>query len=239
MLEGLRQTLKSAIARAASEIHICLDNLRVAQNADVITKSSSQKAFRQFRDPAKSWLQTGKELTVQRVPRHIGIGGNELADQKAKKYAKRSSVAGLNLHQSIRNTRRKIRMIKDTNWQLEWQKETFSERAKTYMELNLKPTSNTKSLPELRLKGKVQEGFITARLGHGHFSEYHKRLGQEEKDAECVYGQSQAQLHPSSSPKAREHRLHLLSKKRQWQFLPKEVVGTPKGVAVFAKWVLW
>ena len=53
------------MARVAPGIHICLDNPGVACNADGIPKSSSQKAFRQFRDVAKGWLQTGKELTVQ------------------------------------------------------------------------------------------------------------------------------------------------------------------------------
>ncbi len=68
MLEGLRQALKSPVARAAPRIHICLDNLGVARNAGRIPKSSSQKAFRQFRDLVKSCLQTGKELTVSVGP---------------------------------------------------------------------------------------------------------------------------------------------------------------------------
>lgn len=38
---------------------------------------------RQFRVLAESWLQSGKELTVQWIPGHAGIEGNELADQDA------------------------------------------------------------------------------------------------------------------------------------------------------------
>ena len=64
MLEDLRQALKSPIARVAPGIHIFLDNLGVARNTDGIFKSSSQKAFKQFGDLAKGWLQTGKKLTV-------------------------------------------------------------------------------------------------------------------------------------------------------------------------------
>ena len=78
--------------------------------------------------------------------------------------------------------------------------------------------------------------FVSARSGHGHFSAYHERFGHEETDAECVCGQRRAQLHPFSCPKAREHRLHLWCKKRQRQLSPEEVLGTPEGVAVFAKW---
>ena len=80
-------------------------------------------------------------------------------------------------------------MMKDTNWQLEWQKETFSGEAQTYVDLGLKPTSHAKSLPELRLKRDVQGWLIEARTGHGHFSEYHERFGHKETDAECVCGQ--------------------------------------------------
>lgn len=53
------------MARVATEIHICLENRGVACNAGGIPKSSSQKAFRQLRDLAKGWLQTGNKLTVQ------------------------------------------------------------------------------------------------------------------------------------------------------------------------------
>ena len=117
MLEGLKQALKSPMARVAPGIHICLDNLGVARNAGGIPRTSSQEAFAQFRDLAKSWLQSGKELTVQWVPGHAGIEENELADRKAKKYAKLPPIAGLNL-QSISSAKRKIRKMKDVNWQL-------------------------------------------------------------------------------------------------------------------------
>ena len=123
--------------------------------------------------------------------------------------------------------------MKDINWQLEWQKGTFSGAAQTYMELGLKPTSRAKPLPELRLKREVQGWLIAARSGHGHFRAYHERFGHEEKDADCVCGQRRAQLNPFSCPKAREHRLHLW---RQRQLSPEEVLGTTEGVAVFAKW---
>ena len=159
-----------------------------------------------------------------------------MADQEAKKYAKRPPAAGVNLHQSLSSAKRYIRKMKDVNWQLEWQKGTFSGAAQTYVELGLKPTSRAKSLPELRLKREVQGWLIAARSGHGHFSAYHERFGHEETDAECVCGQRRAQLHPFSCPKAREHRLHLWCKKRQRQLSPEEVLGTPEGVAVFAKW---
>ena len=194
MLEGLKQALKSPMARVAPGIHICLDNLGVARNAGWIPKSSSQKVFRQFRDLAEGWLQTGKELTVQWIPGHAGIEGNELADQEAKKCAKVPLAAERDQAQSLSNARRKLRKAKDNNWLLEWQKGNFSKAAQAYVELGLKPTSRAKSLPELRLKREVQGWLIAARSGHGHFSAYHERFGYEETDSYCVYGQKRAQL---------------------------------------------
>ncbi len=43
-------------------------------------------------------------------------------------------------------------------------------------------------------------------------------------------------LQQFSCPNAREHRSHLWCKKRQRQLSPEEVLGSPEGVAVFAKW---
>ena len=63
-----------------------------------------------------------------------------------------------------------------------------------------------------------------------------RRFGHEETDTHCVCGQKRAQLHPFSCPKAREYRPHLWCTKRQKQLAPEEVLGTPEGVAIFAKW---
>lgn len=43
-----------------SKIYICLDNFSIASNAKQISKVSSQKFFKKFRDVAKTLLQTGK-----------------------------------------------------------------------------------------------------------------------------------------------------------------------------------
>lgn len=64
MLEGLKEALKSSMARAALGIYICLDNLSIACNAGQIPKGSSQGVFKKFRDAAKTWLQIGKRMTV-------------------------------------------------------------------------------------------------------------------------------------------------------------------------------
>ena len=88
MLEGLKQAFSSPITRVPHGIHICLDNLGVARKSSLIPEGSCQDNFKQFRNLAKEWLQTGKEMTVQWIPSHAGIEGNEMADKEAKKHSK-------------------------------------------------------------------------------------------------------------------------------------------------------
>ena len=77
---------------------------------------------------------------------------------------------------------------------------------------------------------------IAARSGPGHFAVYHERFGHEGTDSNCLCGQKRSQMHPFSCTCARKHRLHLWCNKRQRQLAPDEVLGTPEGVTVCAKW---
>ena len=235
MLEGLRQVLKSTMTQEVPGIYICLDNLGVARNAGGIPKGSSQKVLRQFRDLAEGWLQTGKELSVQWIPGHTGIEGNELADQEAKKQAKLPPAAELNLKQSPINAEQKIGKLKDTNLQLEYQKGSFSRAAQSYIELGLKATSRAKSLPELRLKREVQDDLLQLDQATDTSAHITKVLDMK-RQTHCVRGQKRAQLHPFSCAHARKHKPHLWCKKLQRQLAPKEVPDTPEGVAAFAEW---
>lgn len=54
--------------------------------------------------------------------------------------------------------------------QSEWQKGEFSGAAQTYVELGLQTTSDTKSLPGLKLKREVQIWLTATGSGHGHLS---------------------------------------------------------------------
>ncbi len=126
MLEGLKQGLKSSMAQVAPQIRICLDNLCLTCNKSYISKSTSQKIFRQFKDLAKDWLQTGEELSFQYILGHTGIEGNRLADQKVKKYTKVPLAAECDQAQSLSHTGRKLKKTKDNNSLLKWQKGDFS-----------------------------------------------------------------------------------------------------------------
>ena len=120
MLEGLKQALSSLMARVANGIHICLDNLGVARKSSLIPEGSSQETFKQFRSLAKGWLQAGETMTVQWIPNHAVIKGNELADKEAKKQAKLPPSTERKHHQTLSSAKRKIWKMKDNAWQLEW-----------------------------------------------------------------------------------------------------------------------
>lgn len=84
---GLEAALTSPMVGQISGIHICTDNLSVAQKAGFIPNGSSQAGFARFKEIARHWVQQGKKMTVQWVPGHMGIQGNEKAGIEAKKYA--------------------------------------------------------------------------------------------------------------------------------------------------------
>lgn len=52
-------------------------------------------------------------------------------------------------------------------------------------ELGLKPSSNVKDMPELKLKKEVLKWLIVAKSSHSYFGDYHKRF--ENKKGEIQY----------------------------------------------------
>ncbi len=62
---GLEAALSSFIPGLASELYVCTNNLHIAKEAGLVSKSSSQGAFIRFREGVKCWLQKGKKESVQ------------------------------------------------------------------------------------------------------------------------------------------------------------------------------
>ncbi len=88
----------------------------MAQNAGSVPNGSSQGTFQRFRDFAKGWLNSGRRLTVQWIPGHSGILGNEIADIEAKRQAKMSSAANNQVFQTLSSRKSHIRGQKDKGW---------------------------------------------------------------------------------------------------------------------------
>ena len=112
-----------------------------------VPNGSSQAAFIKFREGLKSRLQKGKKVSVQWVPSHMGIIGNEKADQEAKKYA-----SGLPTHMTkgckpLLTPARVIGEKKDQAWQKEWGNKGTWHSIKIYQELKIRPKTHAKSMP--------------------------------------------------------------------------------------------
>ena len=92
------------MARHAPAICMCLDNLSVVENAGKIPNGSSQATFIKFHELAKLWLaKEGKTSTVQWIPGHEGVKGNEIADSEAREYASKPANPRSCITQSLSN----------------------------------------------------------------------------------------------------------------------------------------
>ena len=101
------------MARLASAVHICTDNLNIAKEAGSVPNGSSQAALIRFREGVKSWRQKGKQVSVQWVSSHMGIIGNERANQEAKRQAAVPSTPITEVIQTLAHARRVIWEKKD------------------------------------------------------------------------------------------------------------------------------
>lgn len=225
-MRGLEAALTSPMVEVSSGIHICTDNLNVAQKAGTIPKGSSQAGFARFKEAAQQWIRQGRKITVQWVPSHMGIQGNEKADIEAKKHADIIAAAVTEETQTLAHAYRVIRQKKDQAWLNEWKIEGTSQAVKYYQELKIRPTTNIKGMPEMNLSRKVLGWLIAARSGHGHFADYHERFGHEEEDIRCKCGQRRSRLHPFLCAKARPYRAKLFSITEKRPLTPEEVLGT-------------
>ena len=111
-----------------------------------------------------------------------------------------------------------------------------SQALKSYHELGLEPTIRAKSMPEMALKGEVLGWLIAARSGHGHFADYHERLGHEEEYTYCKCGQRRSNSHQFSCSSARALRVKLFSVIDRRLLTQKEVLDTAQGIKMFAEW---
>lgn len=65
LCKGLETVLTIPQMQNIRRIYICLENLSMTQNAELVLNSSSRGKFQRFRDFAKKWLNSGRRLTEQ------------------------------------------------------------------------------------------------------------------------------------------------------------------------------
>ena len=162
--------------------------------------------------------------------------GNEIADREAKKFAHCPHNPLAEKTHPLSHARKSAKVEKDAAWAKEWDNLAPRGAIKIYQDLGLKPSSNAKDMPELKLKREVLGWLIAARSGHGHFADYHKSFGHEEAEMRCKCGQRRARLHQFSCSTARPHRVKLFSIVKKKPLTPSEILGSPEGVRLFAGW---
>ena len=94
-------------------------------------------------------------MTVQCIPSHRGLKGNKVADNEAKRFAETSHNPLAEKTHILSYARKSIKVKKDLAWAKERDNLPPLGPTKLYQELSLKPSSNFKTMPELKLKREV------------------------------------------------------------------------------------
>lgn len=108
---------------------------------------------------------------------------------------------------------------------------------KIYHEPGLEPTTRFKLMPEMTLKREVLGWRIASRFGHGDFADYDERFGLEKEDIHSICGQRRSRSHLLDAS-TQEHLSQLFSVTDSRPVTLKEVLGTAKGIKIFAEWAL-
>lgn len=185
------------------------------------------------------WLaKEGKTLTVQWIPGHEGIKGNEIADKEARLHAKMPVNPHVRIKQSLSNARRQIRKAKDSAWQAEWENQRQNGAPLLYLELGFKPTSKRKKLaPQLSMRREVVGWLITARSRHGPLLPTIKDYStKKRKIGDAPAGNIAHHSIFFGCANARAHRALLWSEKARQAPSTEEILSTSEGAAAFANW---
>ena len=163
---GFTAVLESLCTHVASNVLVCLDNSEAAKR--LLGKSltdSSQETILAFRRLASQWTQRKRPphtspgaVTVQWIPGHRGIPGNEEADRLAKEGV--SQPSPVDLLPILANVQRKARA---------WHGDTFEKwreinSPKTYQDLFVKAPRGAPPEPKLSRRISCGRPKIVAHL---------------------------------------------------------------------------
>lgn len=184
-ITGALQGLKSAIAQRQphERITICIDNTSVIDGIGATAPISSQADFRTLQKTGD--LSPGL-ISVRWCPGHVGIYGNDLADQLAKEGAK---LPVPDLLPSVSYCKRRTKAVLATTFQTWWER---IDRP-SYKKLRLR--AELKKLPELSLQRRQLGYLLAARTHHGDFAEYHERFNHEDAETHCPCGRQKSPTH--------------------------------------------
>ncbi len=203
---GLRRSIQYAQAiQPAPSIHVCLDNTSVIHCARGTAPSSSQAAFLDLRRLAMDYATDSHpaHVTINWTPGHVGIPGNEAADEAAKKGAKGTPPAKPPTVSYIRSMARQMMHKTRQAWM-----------TKKLDELPVYKTNSPSFPPRpstLRTRRATLHHLLAARTGHGDFPAYHRRFAHapETYDPDCLCGREKSPNHYAFCRKLKTQGLRL------------------------------
>ncbi|KAE8233471.1 hypothetical protein CF326_g1495 [Tilletia indica] len=183
LLWGFDTAFRYAREQDVKTITVYCDNTAAIQAISSGQGTSSLPHIKSLDKRIRSWLRgdQGNRLRISWVPGHVGVTGNERADDLAKVGATRGGA-----------------MVHPTT-SISYAKRVVNERA----------TKAWQSAWETALTGRsswYQSTLLQIRTGHGDFADYHERFGHETATLTCVCGDPRAPLHPLECPVFAVHR---------------------------------
>lgn len=234
-LAGLNAALRTCMARFATNVTICLDNQEAALRLHTgIPTSTSASEIMEFQACRQAWLirerarnATRGAVGIRWCPAHIGIAGNELADQLAKAACllpttrTQASVAC-----AQRLSKLRYEQAATEYWSV--------KRPTQYERLNL-PFPTSRMLIELTLPRPTLGYLLAARSGHGDFRAYHERFNHANATLHCQHCNQDSSPEHFASCEAISPPFELFAPTRcpnpaRW------ALSTTEGVKAFAKW---
>ena len=144
-----------------------------------------------------SLLRQNKRVEKRWIPGHVGIKGNEEADELAKSALRSLNnwspttalLSGESQNLTFGALRRLVK-IRGQEIMEEWWPKFRPER---YKDLDL--FMRCKQPPELALPRWAYHRLIAARTGHGDYAYYHRRFNHEHEDLKCFCGREKRPWH--------------------------------------------
>jgi len=229
--ERANEWLREAGEEAAPirSIHFYTDNTGAIHRIYKATPGKAQACSLRFRDSVHDLLDRHPncDVTIEWVPGHQDVTGNEAADCEAKRGRRETTTRDYRSAAFVANMRK--REMADT-WKTQWEQDTGQLARSDFLKAN-KLTPRTH--PTRRMRELPRETFsrvFQCRTGHAHIGSYYRRFIAEE-NTECPCGEATVQTRDHILRECTIHDIHrhlLLNEDRQLNI--DELVGSEKGI---------
>jgi ribonuclease HI len=175
---GLEHALR--ITGDDEQITVCLDNTAAIWCLRGRASDTSQWAFLAFHEAAQH-----RQVKVKWCPGHMGIPGNEQADELAKAglTAAADPRAGPTMASMGALRRTKYQDVCENDWH-----KTQGSLSQRYKSWSLDYSLRCPPELEAQLPRGIHHRLLALRTGHGDFAWYHRRFKHEDANLQCSCG---------------------------------------------------